>query len=122
MSDPFGLTVGVLSIVSVVVQAASRAVGMVDKTVTARATQQQVIRNLRHELDKTVKVTTNMQIALSAMVGNSTDKTVKRMSRKCVSFKVAPLTPAGLTSNNQSRMCHCTTAADDGAEGYARIH
>jgi hypothetical protein len=122
MSDPFSLAMGVLSVVSVVVKVASGAMGMVDKTVTAHATQRRVIRNLRHELDKTIKGTTNMQIVLSTMLGSSTDKTVKRMCRKCVSSKVAPLTPAGLTSNNQSRMYQRTTAADDGAEGYARIH
>jgi hypothetical protein len=122
MSDPFSLATGMLSALGFVVQAASGAVGMVDMTVTAHATQQRVIRNLLQELDKTIKGTTNMQIVLSTMLGSSTDKTVKRMCRKCVSSKVASLTPAGLTSNNQSRIYHSTTAADDGAEGYARIH
>ena len=84
MSDPFSLVTGVLSVVSFVLQVTSGAMAMVDKTVTAHATQRRVIRNLRRELDKTIKGTTSMQIVLSTMLGDPKDKIVKRMCRKCV--------------------------------------
>ena len=92
MCDPFSVATGVLSVVGFVLQVASGAMGMIDKTVTAHGTQRRVIRNLRRELDKTIKGSTNMQIVLNTMLGNSKDKTVKRMCRKCVLFMVAPLT------------------------------
>ena len=98
MGDPFSLATGVLSVVGLVLQLASGAMAMVDKTVTAHDTQQLVIRNLRHELDKTIKSSACMQIALKAILGNSKDKIVKRMCKKCVLFKVTPLTPDELIS------------------------
>ena len=84
MSDPFSPVMGVLSVVGFVVRVASGAMGMVDKTVTAHGDQRRMVRNLRRELDKTIKGTTNMQIVLNTMLGNSNDKIVKRMCRKCV--------------------------------------
>ena len=96
--------------------------GMMDKTVTAHGTQRRVIRNLRRELDKTIKGSTNMQIVLNTMLENSEDKTGKRMCRKCVLFMVAPLTPDELISTYQSRMYDRTTAADEGAGGCPRMY
>ena len=90
MCDPFSFATGVLSVVGVVLKLASGAMGMVDKTVTADSTQRRVIRNLRHELDKTITSSACMQIALKVILGNSKDKIVKRMCRKCVLFKVTP--------------------------------
>ena len=98
MGDPFSFARGVLSVVGLVLQLASGAMGMVDKTVTAHGTQRRVIRNLRHELDKTITSSACMQIALKAILGNSKDKIVKRMCRKCVLFKVTPLTSDELIS------------------------
>jgi len=121
MGDPLSLATGVLSVVGFVLQIASGAVGMVERTVTAHATQRRVVRNLRRELEKTVKGTTSMQIVLTTMLGNTKDKTVKRMCRRYVLFKVAPMTPAELTSIDQYRMCHRTTAADKGARGHPRM-
>ena len=121
MSDPFSLVTGVLSVVSLVLQVAPRAMGVVDKTVTAHDTQRRVVRNLRRELDKTIKGTTSMQIVLNTMLGNPRDKIVKRMCRKYVVFEVAPLAPNELTSTEQYRMHHLTTAADEGTGGYPRM-
>jgi len=115
MGDPFSLATGVLSVVGFVLQVASGAMAMVDKTVTAHGTHRRVVRNLRYELEKTINRTSHMQVALNVMLGNSKDRIVKRMCRKCVLFKVAPLTPDELTSTNQYRMCHRTTTADKGA-------
>ena len=98
MGDPFSLATGVLSVVGFVLQIASGAMGMVEKTVTAHVTQRRVVRKLRRELDKTIKGSTNMQIVLNVMLGNPKDKTVKRMCRKYVLFKIAPLTPDELIS------------------------
>jgi len=84
MGDPLSLATGVLSVVGFVLQVASGAMGMVDKTVTAHATQRRVVRNLRRELEKTIKGTTSLQIVLNTMLGNSKDRIVKRMCRKCV--------------------------------------
>ena len=100
MGDPFSLATGVLSVVSFVLQVAPGAMGMVDKTVTAHSTQRRVVRNLRRELDKTMKGSANMKIVLNTMLGNSKDETVKRMCRKCVVFKIAPLTPDELISTD----------------------
>ena len=122
MCDPFSAATGVLSVVGFVLQVASGAMGMVDKTVTAHGTQRRVVRNLRRELDKTIKGSTNMQIVLNTMLGNSKDQTVKRMCRKCVLFMVAPLTPDELISTNQSRVYHRTTAADEGVGDYPRMY
>ena len=88
MSDPFSLVTGVLSVVGFVLQVASGAMAMVDKTVTAHGNQRRMVRNLRRELDKTIKGTTNMQIVLNTMLGNSEDKIVKRMCRKCVCLRL----------------------------------
>ena len=121
MSDPFSLVTGMLSVVSLVLQVAPRAMGVVDKTVTAHDTQRRVVGNLRRELDKTIKGTTSMQIVLNTMLGNPTDKIVKRMCRKCVVFEVAPLAQNELTLTEQYRICHRTTAADEGARGYPRL-
>ena len=118
MCDPLSLATGVLSVVGFVLQVASGAMGMMDKTVTAHGTQRRVIRNLRRELDKTIKGSTNMQIVLNAMLGKSKDK----MCRKCVLFMVAPLMPDELISTDQSRMYHRTTATDEGAGGYPRMY
>ena len=74
--------------------------GMVDKTVTAHSTQRRVVKKLRRELDKTMKGSANMQIVLNTMLGDSKDKTVKRMCRKYVLFKIAPLTPNKLISTD----------------------
>ena len=122
MSDPFSVATGVLSVVGFVLQVASGAMGMIDKTVTAHGTQRRVIRNLRRELDKTIKGSTNMQIVLNTMLGNSKDKIVKGMCRKCVLFMVAPLTLDELISTDQPRMYHRTTAADEGAGDYPRMY
>ena len=73
---------------------------MVDKTVTAHGTQRRVVRDLRRELDKTIKGSRNMQIVLNAMLGNSKDIVVKRMCRKCVLFEIAPLMPDELISSD----------------------
>jgi len=121
MGDPLSLATGVLSVVGFVLQVASGAMAMVDKTVTAHATQRKVVRNLRSELERTTKGTTNLQIVLNTILGNSKDKIVKRMCRKCVLFNVSPLTPDELTSTDQYRMCHRTTRADKGAGGYPRM-
>ena len=91
MGDPFSVVTGVLSVIGFVLQVASGAMGMMDKTVTAHGTQRKVVRNLRRELDKTITESTNMRVRLHIMLGNSKDKTVKRMCRKCVLFMVAPL-------------------------------
>ena len=72
-----------------VLNVASEAMAMVDKTVTAHSTQRRAIINLRRELDKTIQATTSMQTGLSAILGDPKDKTVKRMGKKCVSFRVA---------------------------------
>ena len=80
----------VLSVVGFVLQVASGAKDMMDKTVTAHGTQRKVVRNLRFELDETITGSANMQTALNTMLGNSKDKTVKRMCRKCVLLMVAP--------------------------------
>ena len=122
MSDPFSAAVGVRSAVDFVLHVASGAMGLVDKTVTAHGSQRRVVRNLRCELDKTIKGSTNMQIVLNTMLGNLKDETVKRMFRKCVLFMIAPLTPDELISTYQSRMYHRTTAADEGAGGYPRMY
>ena len=122
MSDPFTVATGVLSVVGFVLQVASGAKGMVDKTVTAHSTQQRMVRDLQDELDKTIKGTTNMQIVLNTMLGNSKDKTVKRMCRKCVLFIVAPLTQDELISTGQSTMYHRTAAVDEGAGDYPRMY
>ena len=98
MGDPFSFATGVLSVVGVVLKLASGAMAMVDKTVTAHSTQRRVVRNLRHELDKTITGSGCMQITLKAMLGNPKDKIVKRMCRKCVLFKVTTLTPDELIS------------------------
>ena len=95
---------------------------MIDKTVTAHDTHRRVIMDLQDELDETITGSTNMQIVLTLMLGNSKDKTVKRMCRKCVLFMVAPLTPDELTSTDQSTMSHRTTAADEGAGDYPRMY
>ena len=84
MGDPVSVVTGVLSVVGFVLQVTSGAMGMIDKTVTAHGTQRKVVRNLRRELDKTIKGSTNMQVVLNTMLGNPKDKTVKRMCRKCV--------------------------------------
>jgi hypothetical protein len=84
MADPFSIATGVLSVIGFVLQVASGAMGMVDKTVTAHGTQRRAIKNLRRELDKTIQGTANMQIVLRAMLGDPKDKTLKRMCRKCV--------------------------------------
>ena len=89
MADPFSLATGVLGVVGFVLQVASSAMAKVDKTVTAHRTQQRAIRNLRRELDKTIQGTASMQTALSAMLGDPEDNTVKRMGKRCVSFRVA---------------------------------
>jgi C4-type Zn-finger protein len=78
MCDPFSLITGVLSVVDLVLQVASGAMGMVDKTVTAHASQKRVVRNLRRELEKTIDGTASMQIILNTMLGNSKDKIVKK--------------------------------------------
>ena len=122
MCDPLSATTGVLSVVGFVLQVASGAKGMVDKTITAHGTQRRVVRDLQHELDKTIKGSTNMQIVLNTMLETSEDKTGKRMCRKCVLFIVAPLTPDELISTDQSRMYHRTTAADEGAGDYPRMY
>ena len=121
MGDPFSVT-DVLSAVVSVPQVASGAKGVVDKTVTAHDTQRRVVRDLRRELDKTIKGSTNMQIVLNIMLGNPKDKTVKRMCRKCVLLMVAPLTPDELISTDQSTMYHRTTAADGGTGDYQRMY
>ena len=122
MGDPYSVATGVLSVVGFVVQVASGAMGMMDKTITAHGTQRRVVRNLQRELDKTIKGSTNMQIVLNTMLGNSKNKTVKRMCRKCVLFMVAPLMPDELISIDQTRMYHRTTAADQGAGDYPRMY
>ena len=122
MCDPLSVATGVLSVVGFVLKAASGAKGMMDKTVTAHDTQRRVVRNVQRELDKTIKGSTNMQIVLNAMLGDSEDKIVKRMCRKCALFMVAPLTPDELISTGQSRLYHRTTAADDSAGDYPRIY
>ena len=86
MGDPPSVATAVLSVVGSVLQATSGAMGMVDKTVTAHDTQQMVLRDSRRELDKTIKGSTSMQIALNDMLGDSKDEIVKRMCRKCVLF------------------------------------
>ena len=88
MADPFSLATGVLGAVGFILQVASGAMARVDKTVVAHRTQQRAIRNLRRELNKTIQETTSMQTALSAMLGDPMDNTVKRMGKKCVSFRV----------------------------------
>ena len=118
MGDPFSVATGVLSVVGFVLQVASGAKGMVDKTVTAHGTQQRMVRNLQDELDKTITGSANMRIVLNTMLGNFEDKTVKRMCKNCVLFMVAPLTPDELISTDQSRLYHRTTAADEGAGDY----
>ena len=100
MGDPLSLATGVLSVVGFVLQIASGAMCMVDKTVTAHGTQRRVVRNLRRELDKTMKGSANMQTVLNAMLGHSKDQTVKRMCRKYVLFKIALLTPDKLISTD----------------------
>ena len=100
MGDPFSLATGVLSVIGFVLQIASGAMGMVDRTVTAHSAQRRVVKKLRRELDKTIKGSANMQIVLNTMLGDSKDKTVKRMCRKCVVFKIAPLTPDELISTD----------------------
>ena len=122
MSDPLSLATGVLSVVGFVLQAASGAKGMMDNTVTAHDTQQMVVRDSRRELDKTIKGSTSIQIALHTMLGDSEDKTVNRMCRKCVLFMVAPLTPDELISTDQSKLYHRTRAADEGAGDYAGMY
>jgi len=94
MGDPFSLAGGALSVVGFVLQVASGARDMVDKTVTAHSNQRRAIRNLRGALDKAIRSIASMQIVLSAMFGDSKDKTVKRMYKKWVSFKIASLAPA----------------------------
>jgi len=121
MGDPLSLATGVLSVVGFVLQVASGAMGMVEKTVTAHATQKRAVRNLRRELEKTINGTASMQTVLNTLLGNSKDKIVKRMCRKYVLFKVAPLTPDELTLTTQCRMYHRTTAADKGAGSYPRV-
>jgi len=121
MASPLSLATGVLSVVGFVLQVTSGAMGMVERTVTAHATQKRVVRNLRRELEKTINGTASMQTVLNTLLGNSKDKIVKRMCRKCVLFKVTPLTPDELTLTNQYRMYHRTTAADKGAGGYPRM-
>ena len=88
MADPFSLATGVLGVVGFVLQIASGAMAKVDKTITAHNTQQRAIRDLRRELEKTIKGATHMQTVLSIMLGDPKDKTVKRMRKKCVSFRV----------------------------------
>ena len=88
MADPFSLATGVLGVVGFVLQLASGAMSLVDKTVTAHRTQQRAIKNLRRELDKTIKGTASMQTSLRAMLGDPKDITVKRMGKRCVSFRV----------------------------------
>jgi len=101
MADPLSLATGVLSIVGFVLQVASGAMAMVDKTVTAHNTQRRAIRNLRFELDETIQGTASMQTVLRAMLGDPKDKTVKRMCKKYVSFKVAFFwTPVELNTNS----------------------
>ena len=100
MCDPFSAATGVLSVVGFVLQVASGAKAMVDKTVTAHDTQQKGVRDLQDELDKTITGSTSMQIVLTLMLGNPKDKTLKRMCRKCVLFMVAPLTPDELISTD----------------------
>jgi hypothetical protein len=84
MADPFSIATGVLSIIGFVLQVASGAMGMVDKTITAHGTQRRAIKNLRRELDKTIQGTASMQIVLRAMLGDPEDKALKSMCRKCV--------------------------------------
>ena len=122
MGDPFSLATGVLSVVGFVLQIASGAMGLVDKTVTAHSTQRRVVRKLRRELDKTIKGSANMQIVLNTMLGDSKDKIVKRMCRKYVLFKSSSLTLDELISTFQSRMYHRATAADEGIGDYPRMY
>ena len=89
MADPFSLVTGVLVVVGFVLQVASGAMDKVDKTITAHRTQRLAIRNLRHELDKTIQGTASMQTTLNAMLGDPKNKTVKRMGKRWVSFLVA---------------------------------
>ena len=88
MADPFSLATGVLGAVGFILEVAPGAMARVDKTVAAHKIQQRAIRNLRRELDKTIQETTSMQTALGAMLGNQMDNAVKRMGKKCVSFRV----------------------------------
>ena len=122
MGDPPSVATAVLSVVDSVLQATSGAMGMVDKTVTAHDTQQMVVRDSRRELDKTIKGSTSIQIALNDMLGDSKDETVKRMCRKCVLFMVAPLIPDELISTDQSRMYHRNAAADEGPGDDPRMY
>ena len=89
MADPFSLATGVLGVVGFVLQLASGAMSLVDKTVTTHNTQRRAIRNLRRELDKTIQGTASMQTVLSAMLGDPEDSTLKRMRRRWVSFRAA---------------------------------
>jgi hypothetical protein len=122
MADPFSLTTGVLSVVGFVLKVVSGAMVMVDKTVTAHSGQRQAIRNLRRELDKTIKGTTSMHTVLTVMLEDPKDKTVKRMRRKCVSFKTDSLTTADLSISDQSELRNRTASVEYGAEGYPTIH
>ena len=90
MADPFSLVAGVLSILGLVVQAASGAMTLVDNTVTAHGNQQRAIRNLRRDLDKTIRGTENMQTVLSVMLEDPKDKTVQRLCKECAAFEIVP--------------------------------
>jgi len=79
MADPLSIATGVLSIVGLVVQVASRAIGLVDKTVAAHGSQRKALRNMRYELYKTAQRTRHMKTALSVMLGDHKDNVVKRL-------------------------------------------
>jgi hypothetical protein len=117
MADPLSITCAILALVGTVIKVTTVAIDMVDGPVTAHADHRRALRNLQHELHKTLQGTTNMYTVLRAMFGDSEDQTVKRIFKECATSQTVfffRLTPASSSASQDcvSAVRQLTTALE----------
>lgn len=93
MTEPLGIACSTLALVGTVINVTTWAIGRVDMAITAHEDHRRGLRDLRHELHKTLQGTANMHTVLRVMFGDSQDKMVRGLFKEYVTSQTYFLTP-----------------------------
>ena len=81
--DPFSLATGVVGLVGVALQLVTRALGMIDRTVTAHDEAADELKKLQGDLEDLQAQMTDIHTTLRVLASNTKDRGFKKLLRKC---------------------------------------
>ena len=84
MADPFSLTTGIISLITLAIKLVAGAAGMIDKTITAHREAANELQTLQWELEQLDSQMDQIHNTLQFLATNTKDRTFKKLLQEWV--------------------------------------